>query len=228
LSVSGVRGQQAIADRLARLEKIGPHRYRFQSGSFSNFGGRKTLQIDEIEDLALSLRQFREELANDGRRPLTIDTATGIGGVDIAQRTRRWCQRQTAASPARPTPLGRCPSGDSVQPRLERAVRAIITDLAMRADENFLGDVISFVWIAGKDESPAEDGGLKARHQGGERGIATRGRPRSELRIECPRRAVAVHNGRAVFSGVPLLSAETTTSHRQANIRLGGHCTRVC
>ena len=59
-------------------------------------------------------------------------------------------------------------------------------------------------------------------------GIVTRGRPRSELRIECPRRAVAVHNGRAVFSGVPLLSAETTTSHRQANIRLGGHCTRVC
>src|SRR5437870_1866022 len=124
--------EQILADGLARLEEIGSHRHGLHACSLGDLGRRESLQVDEVEYFPLALRKIGDQLANNARRTLAIYTPARIGRIDVAQGLSLRRKRQTPATLAFSTHLRCGPARDPVQPRLERSIRAILIDLAMR------------------------------------------------------------------------------------------------
>src|SRR6185295_9464187 len=159
---------------------------------------------------------------------LAIDASTRIGGVHIARRTRGRRQRQPGSTFSLPRQLKGSAASDGVEPGLERTIRAIVTELAVGAHEDFLGDVFSFVGIAGESQRPPKYGRLKTRHERGERGIIACGCQRRELGIHRVRRAIPIRDRGLRLSCLAMLfPSKTIAAHRQPNIRLNGHEARL-
>src|SRR4051812_38069618 len=154
--VRGMSREQRVAYSPAGLEEICAHGDGFHPGAEGNFPRRQTLEIHQVEDFALSLRETGEELTNKRCRALAIDPAAGIGRVDVPRWARRRGQRQPTAALSRAAYLRGGPPRDPVEPCLERTVGAIVPDLAVRTHENFLGDVVCFVGIVRERQCPAE------------------------------------------------------------------------
>src|SRR4051812_22056731 len=227
-----MRSEQTLANRLPGLEKVCSHRHGLQSGPLGSLRRRQSLQIDEVENLALPLGQLLKELMDDGGGALAIDAPARIGSIDIAWRLSGRRLRQKSAALTRAAHLGRCSSRDSVEPRVQRSVRAVLAQPLMRAHEYLLTDVLGFVGIARENQRPAKYGRLKASDKGSESGIVARGRKRYELRVERVGGAITVR--RAVVARRLLASAlpKPVKAHGLANIwlrerdtRLSGHWT---
>src|SRR5205809_347818 len=128
-----MRSDKTLANRLPGLEKVCPHRNGLQPRPLGRLCRRQTLQIDEVENLALPLRELLKELVDDGRGTLSIDAPARIGRIDIACRLSGRRLRQKSAALARAAHLGGCPPRNSVEPGVERAIRAVLAQTLMRA-----------------------------------------------------------------------------------------------
>src|SRR5450759_1802369 len=156
LAIARVSREQALSDSLARLEEISSNRDRLHPGSLGRFGGRESLEVNQVEYFPLATRELGEKLANHAGSALAIDAPAGVGRVHVAQGLSAGREREAAATLARSPHLGRRSSRNPVQPRLERSVRAIRAKLAISTNEDFLHDVLRLVGIVREHQCPPE------------------------------------------------------------------------
>jgi hypothetical protein len=145
--------EDASTHRCSRFEKISPHGAGAGLEKSGDFMRVVTLKIDEIENFTLPWRQLGEEVTDELRYLLPVNSRARIRCVNVLDvRERRFGQLSTPAIPA--VPLKRDAPCNSVDPAFNRGVTAVLSELVVHEHERLLHDFIGFIGIACKGQSP--------------------------------------------------------------------------
>lgn len=147
---------------MASLEQVCAQSRRIQVEHRGSLRGRVALQVDEIDNSALTFRQLPPEFSDERAKSLAIYTPARIRLIHESVRCCFGTSRESRTVP-RLFSHPRCRSAcNAVKPNMKRTATLILIEPSEGEHEGFLHDIVGLIGVRGVRENPAVHAGLHA------------------------------------------------------------------